>query len=217
MNKKDLIKKANQESADGKNLTSLKEEKKILAEFEKNLDIPNKKPEKKIILCPVGLVGAGKTTVLKPLSKKLGLIRISGDELRMILKKYGYNFIKTEELSKKIIFKYLKKDYSIAADFDCISHKKVFSDIAKEYNAKIFWIHINPPEAFIIKKLKNIHNLKHDHPKLFKNAEVGLSDYFRRKPLHAKINFPFIYVFNTSKNNLKEQIEEAYQKIKNKI
>ncbi|MBU4480038.1 hypothetical protein KKG48_01160, partial [Patescibacteria group bacterium] len=50
--------------------------------FKSQIKIPKNKPKKQIFFCPVGLVGAGKTTVTKPISKKLGLLRISSDELR---------------------------------------------------------------------------------------------------------------------------------------
>ena len=52
-----------------------------------------KKANQELILCPVGLVGAGKTTVLKPISKILNLVRVSSDEIRGILKQEGYNFL----------------------------------------------------------------------------------------------------------------------------
>lgn len=64
-------------------------EKGIMDEYEAELDIPIQPKRKQFILCPVGIVGAGKTTVMKPLSERLSLVRISGDEIRKILKEHG--------------------------------------------------------------------------------------------------------------------------------
>ena len=57
----------------------------VRAEYEASLKIPRNKPKKQFFVLPVGLVGAGKTTVMKPLAEKLSLLRISGDEIRKIL------------------------------------------------------------------------------------------------------------------------------------
>ena len=69
----------------------------------------------------------------------------------------------------------------------------------------MFWIHINPPEEFIINKLKN-----YKHTWLFKNAEQAIENHKTSKDKHHKIiNFPFIYTFDASRDDLDEQIEEA--------
>ncbi len=74
---------------DAKNNSNLPDDKMsaIRRLYTSFLKIPEKKPLKQILLCPVGLVGAGKTTVLKPMAEKLNLIRVSTDELREMLKK----------------------------------------------------------------------------------------------------------------------------------
>lgn len=51
-------------------------------EYEESLVIPTTKSCPQWMLMPVGLVGAGKTTVVKPLARRLGLIRMSTDEVR---------------------------------------------------------------------------------------------------------------------------------------
>ena len=45
--------------------------KKILEEYRKNTVVYKQKPARQFFLCPVGLVGAGKTTVLKPIAERL--------------------------------------------------------------------------------------------------------------------------------------------------
>ena len=62
----------------------------LIDDIEKNIVIPEPKGEK-FLLCPVGIIGAGKTTVVKPLAEKLGLVRISNDEIRKTLKEAEYD------------------------------------------------------------------------------------------------------------------------------
>ena len=99
----------------------------ILNKYDKSLIIPSVKSEYKFILCPVGLVGSGKTTVLKPLSEILDLIMVSSDEIRKILKE-EYPFYTQEDvfnIENTLIKKYLQIGYSVAIDSDCISLKSL--------------------------------------------------------------------------------------------
>lgn len=201
------------ESDEGKNLSD-KEMRKISLLYKKSLSIPSKKLDKQILLCPVGLVGSGKTTVLKPLSKKLSLLRISTDEIRGLLKKMGYNYIRAREIAFNLIEKYAQRGYGVAIDADCVSptKRKKVEKLAKEIGAKIIWIHINPPEEFILNKLR-----KFKHTWLFKNANDAIQNYFARKQLHKKLNFSFLYTFDTSRKDLKTQITSAVVLIKKEL
>ncbi len=178
----------------------------IIEAYKPQIQIPESKPEKQFFLCPVGLVGAGKTTVLKPLSEKLNLVRISGDEIRKILKEHGYGYDLTWEIGQKIVTELVRQGYSIAHDTDCATPRtqEYLAKLAQEVVAKIIWIHINPPEEFIINKLKNF-----KHTWLFKNGGEAIENYLSRKPLHENLSMPFAYTFDTSRGDLNEQIEEG--------
>lgn len=184
---------------------------KIFLEYERILKIPESKPEKQIMVCPVGVVGAGKTTVMNPLSKELSLLRISSDEIRQILKKYNYDYSRVAEIVFSLAEKYIKNGYSIAIDKDCASKEsqEYIKAIKKQYGIKIFWIHINPPKEFIINKLKN-----YKHTWLFKDSEQAIENYRTSKSKHKNLNLPFVYTFDTSKDNLNNQIQEAISIIK---
>ncbi|MDE1944098.1 MAG: hypothetical protein KGH97_01205 [Patescibacteria group bacterium] len=54
-------------------------------------ELANRLP-RQVFLAPVGRVGAGKTTVVKPLAERLGLVRISSDEIRKLLKERGLGY-----------------------------------------------------------------------------------------------------------------------------
>lgn len=201
------------ESDEGKNLSN-REMRKITLLYEKSFNIPSKKPSKQILLCPIGIVGSGKTTVLRPLSKKLSLLRISSDVVRRLLKERGYNYIRAREIAFNLIEKYAQRGYSIVIDADCIDprKRKRIEKLAKETRAKIIWIHINPPEKYIINKLRRF-----KHTWLFRDGNDAIHCYFSRKLLHRKLKFPFIYTFDTSRSNLKKQIDSAAALIKEKL
>jgi len=198
-------------------LSSLKHNQDLLDEdlgnvikaFEKTLVIPKEKPSIQFTLCPIGLIHSGKTTVVRELSKRLNLILISSDNLRDILNSRGYNSKRMVEIIDRIVRKYLSLGYSTAADADCVSAKDVLLKREKEFGIKLVWIHINPPESFIINNLKT-----YEKKWLFKNYDEVLSAYQERKKLHTDLSaFKFVYVFDPSKNNFDSQIEESIKTI----
>jgi len=201
------------ESAVGNNLsdTNLKKITKI---YEGKIKLPKEIPAKQILLCPIGLVGAGKTTVVKPISKKLHLLRISGDEIRHVLRDNGFNYLRTLEIGQLLIKKYINKKYSVTIDSDCIASevRNFIKKITKEKNLKTFWIHVKPPEKYIINKLKSFGKTW-----LFDSGLQAIKVYKRRKPLHKEYLklIKFDYTFDTSKENLKEQINKFINIVKN--
>ncbi|MDD5726472.1 MAG: hypothetical protein PHC53_03625 [Patescibacteria group bacterium] len=197
-----------EESKVGKDVTAADFEN-ISQLYEEQLELPSAKPTKQILLCPVGLVGSGKTTVVKPLSKALSLLRISTDEIRKILKENGFNYVRTREIAKNLIGKYLKLGHGVAIDADCAgSSYELINEISQNPQIKVIWIHINPPESFILNKLRN-----YKHTWLFKNADDAIYCYQERKPLHEHLDMPFLYTFDTSRDDLDKQIEEAIKLI----
>lgn len=187
----------------------------ILSLYEKTLTIPKTKPKNQFLLCAVGLVGSGKTTAMKPLSKELGLVRMAGDEIRKVLYDNGYNQKRLMDLSILFNHKYLKLGYSMALDSDC-SKEGVRNDIYKfgdQYGAKAIFIHINPPEKFVINKLSNI---KEPWPWLLKysSSKTLLEEYYLRKKLHTNLNIPFLCEIDTSAPDLKSQLKNAIDLIR---
>lgn len=187
---------------------------KIVDEYQKSVDVPNSKG-RQFLLCPVGLVGAGKTTVLKPLAEKLGLVRISTDEIRKYLKEKGFNYKRVEDITFVVTNFFIKKGYGVAIDTDCVRSDKrtKIEEQSRKQHVPVIWIHINPPEEFILNKLRNF-----PHTWLFKNADEAIKNYEDRKPLHAKLDsFDFAYVFDTSKPDLDKQIDGAEKIITEKL
>ena len=186
----------------------------IQEKYERSLELPDIRPKKQYILCPIGAIGSGKTTVIKPLAKKLGLLRISADEIRKIMhdKNYSAEGHPGRDLAMKLIDKYVRDGYSIAIDSDCASKIEMIKEESRKFNLKVIWLHINPPEEFIINKLRN-----YRHTWLFENGEAAVEGYFSRKPLHENIDLPFLYTFDTSREDLDKQIEEAVDVIRREV
>lgn len=179
-------------------------------EYEKTIEIPKEKG-RQFLLCPIGLVGSGKTTVLKPLAERLGLVRISSDDIRKMLKDKGFDYKSMEYVAFSVADYFIAQGYGIAIDADCArpDKREQLEKLATKTAIPLVWIHINPPEEFIINKLTN-----YPHTWLFKNAEEAIENYRARKPLHQNLNFNFTYTFDTSKSNMSEQIAEAVEIIK---
>jgi len=187
----------------------------IQKEYEQTLVIPEHKPSSQWMLMPVGLVGAGKTTVVKPLANHFGLIRISADEIREQLKRCGYSYEGAREMTHEIQKKYLKLGYSVAIDAN------TGSEIGLEFNKKTkkafpqvrqIFIHINPPEDFILNKLRNYH-----HTWLFKDSEHAIERFNFHKEKFLLPDLPFVYTFDTSRDDLPEQLKEGIKAIENSL
>ncbi|HEY4520375.1 MAG TPA: AAA family ATPase [Candidatus Paceibacterota bacterium] len=181
----------------------------FLEKYRQTVAVPYPKG-RQILLCPIGLVGAGKTTVMKPLAERLGLVRISGDEIRKMLKENGFINNRVDEIAFPVIESFLKEGYGVAVDSDCIAKREKIEKKASELNIPIVWIHIAPPEEFIINKLKN-----YPHSWLFKNADEAIKNYESRKPLHTKLDFNFVYTFDPSRPDINDQIDKAAEIIRN--
>ena len=187
----------------------------IRALYKKDVKLSIKKAGRQFLLCPVGTVGAGKTTVVKPLSGKLGLIRVSTDGIRKILKERGFNYNRARDIAFSIIKELIEGGYSVTIDCNCGSGNSVekIRELQNEYKIKLVWIFINPPEDFIINKLRH-----YNHNWLFKDSDEAVSAYFKYKEKYGdfkNLSLPYVYTFDTSRNDLDKQIEEAAEIIRN--
>lgn len=186
----------------------------VEAEFINSLKIPEKKPAAQFFFCPVGLVGAGKTTVTKPISEKFGLLRLSSDELRMVLKENGFGYGPGKEIGFRIANEYARKGFSVAFDMDCGNPVtvKLVKGLSDELHAKIVWVHINTPEEYIFQKFRN-----HPPSWLADNPQIMIDNYNAQKKKRAEenkdVHFDFLYTFDTSRPDIEKQINECEEKM----
>lgn len=184
--------------------------------FRSQIKIPKNKPLKPFFFCPVGLVGSGKTTVTKDISERFNLVRISTDELRKILKENGYNYDELKNIIFKIAKEFAETGYSISFDMNCgnTETQKVIRKFSNDLHVPVIWVHVNPPEEFIINKLKSF-----NHTWLFRDSEQAIENYFQQKEEITKEigKIEYSYIIDTSRNNLKDQLEELSLIIERKI
>ena len=131
-----------------------------------------------------------------------------------LLKENGHGYDSVKKIAYYLADKYIGKGFSIAIDGNCRSKEaqKYIQELKNKHNVKVFWIHVNPPEAFIMRKLKN-----YKHTWLFKNAREAIKNYRSSKAKRNNLNFPFVYVLDPSRDDLEKQIEEAASIIKKNI
>ncbi len=185
---------------------------KISQEYEKTLTIPEVKPSPKWMLMPVGLIGSGKTTILRLLAEHFNLIRVSTDEVRKMLSNAGYSYEGCRDIANTISQKYLKRGYSIAVDANTGSeHGIKYNQKNQEDFPSIqqIFIHLNPPVDFIASALRN------DKQKfwLFGDGERAVERFEFHRNNFKLPDIPFTYTFDISKDNLDEQIKEGIEAI----
>lgn len=196
-------------------METIEAQNKAMQAYEKTLALPEQPPRKQFIVCPAGLIGSGKTTVAKRLAEKLNLVRISGDEIRKVLKDHGLGYDGLVRIGGELTKKYLSQGYSMVLDSDAMSPRsKVVIDRAEqELGVLPIWVHINTPEEAILERLRTY---KDRFP--FKDADDAVANYMRRKNLHENLEgIPFIYTFDTSRTDLENQIGEAVILIENLV
>jgi len=182
----------------------------IRKKYQKQLMLPpiDKVPVKQFFLCPVGLVGAGKSTVMKPLSEMLSLVRVSSDDIRELLKERGAGYEQLMEIVQPLAEELALQGFSIAFDSDCGNPKtkEMILKLTERVKAKVFWLHVNPPEDFILNKLRT-----YNHTWLFKNDEDAIENYYhqKQKRLEEKTHFDFLASMDTSRSDLANQIKHT--------
>lgn len=162
------------------------------------------------MICPVGLIGSGKTTIIKKLARSFGLVRVSNDEMRAYLVKLGYNTDRASDVTVVVVRNLLKKKIGLAIDADCARKETIMNILSKErlFKVPLVWIKINVPEKIILERLSP------DNKKRKYRGAEAIANYHKRKELHKNVKLPFIYTFeNKNKDCLKTQMSKAKQKI----
>ena len=173
-------------------------------------------------LCVIGLVGAGKSTVLRKLCREIPMVRQSGDEIRALVYKKGlpkYESLTIADIGGRTSLCLKQEGYRVAHDND-FANPFIRAEM-QERNRRLgipeIWIRVDAPEDFIVNKLRRF-----DHTYLFKDADEAVANYYARKQLHtqeaeALARLPYIYIFDTSRADLDEQAAAAAQKIRKQL
>ena len=187
--------------------------------YARQITIPEEAIQKpQFALCVIGLVGAGKTTILKQLCEHIPMVRVSGDEIRELLrsKKLPYQDSNVViSIGHQLTGKLKKAGYNIAHDNDFsnpLAHEALRTNNQK-YGVREVWIRIRPSEEWILDRLR-------ERPAngTFANPEEAIAGYFRRKALQSQNpwidKLPFVFEFDPSKSDIDQQIQKGVERIR---
>lgn len=116
--------------------TLTQKERKVQEKFLANLQIKKHKTKKPIIVAMIGLVGSGKSSVAKELAGLIGANVITGDEIRILLRKEGEKYEGTRKIAENAALEIIKQGGNVILDSDHIDAKKRASLRAKAKQAK---------------------------------------------------------------------------------
>ena len=169
----------------------------------------------KFFICPVGVVGSGKTTTLTLLERELDFVRVSGDEIRELLHKHDADAKLAWQIGAYAVDYFTQQGLNIAHDTDGATQatRENIAALAAAHGYQTFWIHVTAPEVFIINKLRN-----HEPSYLFRNADEAIARYRERLALHRTLPpLDFIATIDTSRADLDAQASKAARLIRAKI
>lgn len=195
----------------------------VTQEYLSTLDIPEDKYSPQFILCVVGDMGSGKTTVLKMIGNSIPFVRIANDDIRKLLFDKGFFPTFANEVSWKLVELLANQGYSLASDWNCLSfavgeRKTLFENFVTQNKIRAVWLYVNPPSEYIINKLTALDKKLGSAPWLFRNGAPSVERYLAKKMNPSLIkDVPFIYSIDTSKEKLAEEIETVSTLIKSKL
>jgi len=185
----------------------------IVAAYAQEIPVPKETFKKSVVICPVGLIGVGKTTTIKWLMKQLPLVYIRTDDIRKYLFAHGYQIVRTKEISFHLLEYFVEQGHSVAIDADCIERDKriEIERIAQRKETTVLYIHIVAPEETIIDRLLGRVSGAREYV-----GEEALLNYRQRKSLHEDIDtVPVFYTVNTNTKNEREKTKQLRQLVHN--
>ncbi|MEN9649321.1 MAG: hypothetical protein RL094_288 [Candidatus Parcubacteria bacterium] len=173
----------------------------------------SEKPSSQCIVIPVGFIGSGKTTVMQYLAEKMSLIRLSNDELRVMLLKHGQDFSELKAIAKEVLDEHLQKGYSIAIDGNggTQATKAFIEELARKHKVPVFWVRIHAPEEVILEHIRGRKNAL-----LTNDNEVMVRNYYAQKEESLKnpVEISFFGDIDTSKDDVVAQMDGLASAIK---
>lgn len=192
----------------------------LISAFAKTIKLPEKKSPLPIAVGPFGPCCVGKSTAMKELAKKLPLVRIDHDALRLFMRGRGYN---QDNKMNEILYKYrlilhlaksfLKSGYSVILDRNfAIPHsetgqanpklniQKQIKGWERDLGTKFFLIEVKAPKKFVLNKIKTMKVIPGKEGGLLATREALLGCYFGALKYNYKVlSHGAIGAINTSK------------------
>lgn len=145
-----------------------------------------------IIIGMIGIVGSGKTSVAEVLAETLGAVLISGDDIRVKLRKEKERYEGTRKIAEDLAVEALKLGGNVVIDSDFIDEKKRSSLIAKakKVRARVLFVRVfADPDVIIGRIMANPANdFFRGASSVWKGDSAGnvvkLREFWRRTPRH---------------------------------
>lgn len=162
------------------------------------LEIVPRRTKKPIIVGTVGLIGSGKTTIMKEMAPLIGAVMVSGDCIRILLRKEKEKYDNTRLIAENIAMEVINKGGNVIIDSDFIDQKKRVSlkEKAKKVGAKVIFVRTHADLDVMVGRIMDA-NYKDISDDFFggassvwqgtnKGAVVKLREMYRRLPHHCR-------------------------------
>lgn len=193
------------------------------------INFPKEKPNHLFVLGIIGLIGSGKTTVVKILNKKLsGTVVVKSDSARFLLKQAGLGWDdELKELLHYVAKNILERGFSVIFDGDFVREEKR-QDVQKsadELGAKFYLIKIKPDKDLAFARLKEkweeleSGKIKQNFDHFLVVTKGKEKNLFDRVPLHENLkskDIPQLIGEIENSGNI-EDLEKQLSKIAEKI
>ena len=153
--------------------------------FASALPVPQEKFNHLVIIAPYGPSCVGKSTVMKYLAKRIPLVYIQHDGIRLFFRAKGIDenkYLYKHQVLFRIGELFLKKGYSVILDANFATHHQhvpAAKKLAKRYRARLFLIRVTAPQSYILRKLKRKKFLPTNRGGLLPNARVAIEHFLR--------------------------------------
>ena len=163
-----------------------------------NVAVSSRKTKRPLVVGFVGLIGSGKTTLAKELASLIGATVISGDDIRVLLRKEKEKYDKARTIAENATMEIFNNGGNVIVDSDFIDQKKRVSlkEKAKKVGAKIIFIRTYSDLDVIIGRITNAdhENIEEDFfggaSSVWQGANKGnvvkLREMYRRIPHHYR-------------------------------
>jgi predicted kinase len=168
--------------------------------FVSNLNHVSRKTKEPVIVAMIGLIGSGKSSVAHELAKHIGATVISGDEIRIELRKQGERYERMRAIAENVAMELVNEGKNIILDSDFIDEKKRASlrEKARKAGIRLVFLCIYTDLDVQVGRIirANYHNKTDDFfggatsswegSVQSKGAVVKLREMWRRTPLHYR-------------------------------
>ena len=168
--------------------------------FLSKLNINKRKTKNPVIVAFIGLVGSGKSSVARELAKHIGATVISGDDIRIELRKQNEKYGHTRAIAENVALEIMKKGDNVVVDSDFVDEKKRASirEKARKAQSHLVFIRTYCDLDVVVGRIitANYKNSADDFfggassgwkgNKQTKGAVVKIREMWRRTPHHYK-------------------------------